>query len=183
MRDNVTIIKDFTNKNVTLKLTLEKAIKKAFNQSQIEKEIKAATNANSVRLLFEYKAETNIRSKEIVNEKSIKEKFKKTKPSKELQKAPKEVKEKLATAFDKKKDKKKRIAIAASLMLGAGAVGVATGVGVHKLSGGNDNTDVEKEAENIVKTYAEERWENKDTLSYGLSQGLDILAEALSGGK
>ena len=68
--------KDFTNKNVTLKLTLEKAIKKAFNQSQIEKEIKAATNANSVRLLFEYKAETNIRSKEIVNEKSIKEKFK-----------------------------------------------------------------------------------------------------------
>ena len=34
-----------------------------------------------------------------------------------------------------------------------------------------------------VKTYAEERWENKDTLSYGLSQGLDILAEALSGGK
>ena len=81
---------------------------------------------------------------------TIKEKFKKTKPSKELQKAPKEVKEKLATAFDKKKDKKKRIAIAASLMLGAGAVGVATGVGVHKLSGGNDNTDVEKEAENIV---------------------------------
>lgn len=81
---------------------------------------------------------------------TIKEKFKKTKPSKELQNAPKEVKEKLATAFDKKTDKKKRIATIASLILGAGAVGVATGVGVHKLSGGNDNTDVEKEAENIV---------------------------------
>lgn len=81
---------------------------------------------------------------------TIKEKFKKIKPSKELQKAPKEVKEKLATAFDKKTDKKKRIATIASLILGAGAVGVATGVGVHKLSGGNDNTDVEKEAENIV---------------------------------
>ena len=64
---------------------------------------------------------------------TIKEKFKKIKPSKELQQAPKEVKEKLTTVFDKKKDKKKRIATVASLILGAGAVGVATKVGVHKL--------------------------------------------------
>ena len=65
---------------------------------------------------------------------TISEKFKKIKPSKELQKAPKEVKEKLTTAFDKKKDKKKRIATVASLILGAGAVGVATKVGSRKLS-------------------------------------------------
>ena len=65
---------------------------------------------------------------------TISEKFKKIKPSKELQKAPKEVKEKLTTVFDKKKDKKKRIATVASLILGAGAVGVATKVGVDKLS-------------------------------------------------
>ena len=65
---------------------------------------------------------------------TIKEMFKKIKPSKELQKAPKEVKEKLTTVFDKKKDKKKRIATVASLILGAGAVGVATKVGVDKLS-------------------------------------------------
>ena len=64
---------------------------------------------------------------------TIKEMFKKIKPSKELQKAPKEVKEKLTTVFDKKKDKKKRIATVASLILGAGAVGVATKVGVRKL--------------------------------------------------
>ena len=64
---------------------------------------------------------------------TIKEKFKKIKPSKELQQAPKEVKEKLATVFDKKKDKKKRIATIASLILGAGAVGVATKAGVRKL--------------------------------------------------
>ena len=64
---------------------------------------------------------------------TISEKLKKTKPSKELQKAPKEVKEKLTTVFDKKKDKKKRIATIASLILGAGAVGVATKAGVRKL--------------------------------------------------
>ena len=64
---------------------------------------------------------------------TIKEKFKKIKPSKELQKAPKEVKEKLTTVFDKKKDKKKRIATIASLILGAGVVGVATKVSVDKL--------------------------------------------------
>lgn len=68
--------KDFSNKNLTVRLTLEKTVKKAFNQSAIEKEIKDATNANSVRLVFEYKSETNIRSMEIVKEKSIIEKFK-----------------------------------------------------------------------------------------------------------
>ena len=78
---------------------------------------------------------------------TISEKFKKIKPSKELQKAPKEVKEKLTTVFDKKKDKKKRIATVASLILGAGAVGVATKVGVDNLS---DVDDVEKKAEKIV---------------------------------
>ena len=45
---------------------------------------------------------------------TISEKLKKTKPSKELQKAPKEVKEKLTTVFDKKKDKKKVLELNAS---------------------------------------------------------------------
>ena len=71
----------------------------------------------------------------------ISEKLKKTKLSKELQQAPKEVKEKLTTVFDKKKDKKKRIVTIASLILGAGVVGVATKAGVHNLS---DVDDVEK---------------------------------------
>ena len=77
---------------------------------------------------------------------TISEKFKKIKPSKELQKAPKEVKEKLTTVFDKKKDKKKRIATIASLILGAGAVGVATKVGVDNLS---DVDDVEKKQKRL----------------------------------
>ena len=82
---------------------------------------------------------------------TIKEKFKKTKPSKELQKAPKEVKEKLTTVFDKKKDKKKRIATVASLILGAGAVGVATKVGVHKLRERSFSNGIDKLNDTIVK--------------------------------
>ena len=82
---------------------------------------------------------------------TIKEKFKKIEPSKELQKAPKEVKEKLATAFDKKKDKKKRIATVASLILGAGAVGAATKVGVHKLRERSFSNGIDKLNDTIVK--------------------------------
>ena len=83
---------------------------------------------------------------------TIKEKFKKIKPSKELQKAPKEVKEKLTTVFDKKKDKKKRIATVASLILGAGAVGVATGVGVHKLRKHSVNAELVEEEDDQEPT-------------------------------
>ena len=82
---------------------------------------------------------------------TIKEMFKKIKPSKELQKAPKEVKEKLTTVFDKKKDKKKRIATVASLILGAGAVGVATKVGVHKLRERSFSNGIDKLNDTIVK--------------------------------
>ena len=86
---------------------------------------------------------------------TIKEKFKKIKPSKELQKAPKEVKEKLTTAFDKKKDKKKRIATVASLILGAGAVGVATKVGVYKLRVRNYKKSLDNLSATIVKLFDE----------------------------
>ena len=86
---------------------------------------------------------------------TIKEKFKKIKPSKELQKAPKEVKEKLTTVFDKKKDKKKRIATIASLILGTGVVGVATGVGVHKLRKRNYKKSLDKLGDTIVKLFDE----------------------------
>ena len=82
---------------------------------------------------------------------TISEKLKKTKPSKKLQQAPKEVKEKLTTAFDKKKDKKKRIATIASLILGAGVVGVATKVGVHKLRGRSFSNGIDKLNDTIVK--------------------------------
>ena len=82
---------------------------------------------------------------------TIKEMFKKIKPSKELQKAPKEVKEKLTTAFDKKTDKKKRIAIVASLILGAGAVGVATKAGIHKLREHSFSNGIDKLNDTIVK--------------------------------
>ena len=82
---------------------------------------------------------------------TIKEMFKKIKPSKELQKAPKEVKEKLTTAFDKKKDKKKRIATVASLILGAGVVGVATKVGSRKLRERSFSNGIDKLNDTIVK--------------------------------
>ena len=82
---------------------------------------------------------------------TIKEKFKKIKPSKELQKAPKEVKEKLTTVFDKKKDKKKRIATVASLILGAGAVHTVAKFGVRKLRKRSFSNGIDKLNDTIVK--------------------------------
>lgn len=68
--------KDFSNKHLTVKLHLEKLLKKSFNQKELEEEIKKNTNAVSVKVQFIYQIESNIRSEEIVNEKSIVEKFK-----------------------------------------------------------------------------------------------------------
>ena len=82
---------------------------------------------------------------------TISEKLKKTKPSKELQQAPKEVKEKLTTAFDKKKDKKKRIATVASLILGAGAVHTVAKFGVRKLRERSFSNGIDKLNDTIVK--------------------------------
>ena len=82
---------------------------------------------------------------------TITEKFKKIKPSKELQKAPKEVKEKLTTVFDKKKDKKKRIATVASLILGAGAVHTVAKFGVRKLRERSFSNGIDKLNDTIVK--------------------------------
>ena len=108
---------------------------------------------------------------------TISEKLKKTKPSKELQQAPKEVKEKLTTAFDKKKDKKKRIATVASLILGAGAVGVATKVGVHKLRERSFNNGIDR-IEDACKQLSKEY---KDTIGIDmvyLDDIVDYLGEA-----
>lgn len=66
----------FTNKNLTLKVILDKLLKKSFDKTELEKEIKESTGAESVRIVFEYTEQTNIRSDELVKEKSLVEKFK-----------------------------------------------------------------------------------------------------------
>lgn len=68
--------KNYKNKNLTLKISLDKLLKKSFDRSTLEQEIKDATHAESVRLLFEYKENTNIRSDELVAQKSLVDKFK-----------------------------------------------------------------------------------------------------------
>lgn len=68
--------KTFNNVNLTVKLKLEKILKKSFDQKKLEEEIREKTGANSVRIVFIYETETNIRSEQIVKEKSILEKFK-----------------------------------------------------------------------------------------------------------
>lgn len=68
--------KDFSGKNLTLKISLDKLLKKSFDRSSLEKDIKESTHAETVRLLFEYKDSTNIRSDELVAQKSLVDKFK-----------------------------------------------------------------------------------------------------------
>ncbi len=68
--------KKFKGKNLTLKVCLDKLLKKSFNKQELEEEIKEATQAESVRILFEYTEETNIRSDELVAQKSLVDKFK-----------------------------------------------------------------------------------------------------------
>lgn len=68
--------KKFKGKNLTLKVAIDKLLKKSFNKIELEEEIKEATGAESVRILFEYLEENNIRSNQLVTEKSLVEKFK-----------------------------------------------------------------------------------------------------------
>ena len=68
--------KDYTNKKVRVCVSLEKTLKKTFREEVIRQNIKTATGAVSVRFSWEYKAVTNIRSKEISEKKSVVDKFK-----------------------------------------------------------------------------------------------------------
>lgn len=68
--------RDFHGANLTVKLKLEKILKKSFDQRKLEQEIKESTGASKVRVEFVYETETNIRSEQIVKEKSVVEKFK-----------------------------------------------------------------------------------------------------------
>lgn len=68
--------KDFSNRNLNLKLSIEKSLKKNFDKSKLEEEIKVATHAEKVNITFEFKTQINIRSEQVVKEKSIVDKFK-----------------------------------------------------------------------------------------------------------
>lgn len=67
---------DWTNKNVHLKITLDKAMKRNFNPYKIKEELLEKTHANSIKLSFNYISISNIRSEEISKSKTCVEKFK-----------------------------------------------------------------------------------------------------------
>ena len=68
---------DFSNKNLSLKITLNKLLSKNYNKVNLEEEIKTKTNALSVKLHFNYIKVQSTRHKEISEQTSIIEKFKK----------------------------------------------------------------------------------------------------------
>ena len=68
--------KDFSNKRVHIKLTLDKLLKKTFNTETLRKELKEKTNAVDVKISFNYTTTSNIRSEKISGTKSSVEKFK-----------------------------------------------------------------------------------------------------------
>lgn len=67
--------RDFTNKNVLIKLHIEKSLKGVTYEDKL-KEIKDATNANSVAIKYIYVTTQDIRAKEITEKKTLLEKFK-----------------------------------------------------------------------------------------------------------
>lgn len=67
--------KDFSNKNVLIKLHLDKSFKTLSFEKELN-EIKTLTNANNVSVKYIYTQTQNVRSKELSEKKSIVEKFK-----------------------------------------------------------------------------------------------------------
>lgn len=63
--------RDFSNKNVHIKLTLDKQMKKDFNAEKLSDEIKEKTNAANVKVSFIYNEQTNLRSQEITEQKDL----------------------------------------------------------------------------------------------------------------
>lgn len=69
--------RNFSNKNLHLKITLDKELKKNFNSEVLANEIRESTKAENVKISFVYNSETLVRSKEIANTQKLSEKFKK----------------------------------------------------------------------------------------------------------
>lgn len=67
---------DYSNKNVHLKLTIDKLMKKNFNIEELSKEIKEATNAARIKIDFVYENNLSLRAKEISEQSSPVDKFK-----------------------------------------------------------------------------------------------------------
>lgn len=68
-------LKDFTNKNVLVKLNLDKSFKSLSFEKELQ-EIKECTNANKISVKYIYTQTQMVRSKELVEKKSIFDKFK-----------------------------------------------------------------------------------------------------------
>lgn len=67
---------DYTNKNVHLKLTIDKLMKKNFNIEELSNEIKELTHASKVKIDFIYSNESSVRSREISDQVNPVDKFK-----------------------------------------------------------------------------------------------------------
>lgn len=67
---------DYSNKNVHLKLTIDKLMKKNFNTEQLSKEIMESTGAARVKIDFIYDTNSSLRAKEISEQTNPIEKFK-----------------------------------------------------------------------------------------------------------
>lgn len=67
---------NFKNKNLHVKLVLEKELKKSFNASQIASDIQMSTGAEKVKISFIYNNSSSERSKEVADAQSITDKFK-----------------------------------------------------------------------------------------------------------
>lgn len=72
--DNL-LSKDFSNKNLLLKLSIDKAFKKKFNHFELINEIKEKTNAIDVKIDFVYNTQENLRSEEVAKQIDITDKF------------------------------------------------------------------------------------------------------------
>lgn len=66
---------DFTGKNVLVKIKIDKMLRKNFNQQELVESIKKSTNANFIKLQFEYDNENNVRAKSVAEKKDITDKF------------------------------------------------------------------------------------------------------------
>ena len=69
--------KDFTNKNLHLKITIEDKLGKNFNSETFKEEVKNATHCNNIKIDYYYNNESSERSKEVAEAQTLVDKFKK----------------------------------------------------------------------------------------------------------
>ncbi len=67
---------DFSRKNLSVKVKIDKLLKKNFDIAKLSQDIKDATNANFVKVKMEYIKAENVRAEEISNKERISDKFK-----------------------------------------------------------------------------------------------------------